>query len=255
MNDKPDISIIVPCLNEEQNIPNLLQKLTKLLDDYCLDAEILIVDDCSDDYTFKEAFLFSNKDPRIKALHKGLPRGIGSAIRFGIDNAEGKMGVVVMGDLVDPLMAMLDFRNKILDEGYHLALLSRYLDTEDSKNIPFSYKFYQWCFRFFCRWLIGIKVKDITYAFRGFNLEYIQALNLKSTGFEISPEITLKTFLSGGKICELKGRQGKRISGESKFLFSKAGYGYSKILLEGVLVRVLKVLRSNPIFRLKWKVM
>lgn len=239
MEDKPDISIIVPCLNEEQNIPILLQKLTKLLDDYNLNAEMLIVDDCSDDYTFKEAFLFSNRDPRIKALHKGLPRGIGNTIRFGIEHAEGIMGVVVMGDLVDPLMAIPDFKEKIVDENYQLALLSRYLAPEDSKNIPFSYKFYQWGFRLLCRLLIGIKISDITYAFRAFDLEYVRTLNLKSTGFEISPEITLKTFLSGGKICEIKGRQGRRISGESKFLFSRAGYGYTRVLLESAIKRYL----------------
>lgn len=237
---KPEISIIVPCLNEEQNIPILVQKLTALLDDLHLSAEILIVDDCSDDYTFREILLFSHRDPRIKALHKGLPRGIGNAIRFGIEHAKGIMGVVVMGDLVDPIMAIVDFKKKIIDEGYHLALLSRYLDPADHKNIPFSYKVYQWGFRLLSRLLIGVKIKDITYAFRAFNLEFIKGLGLNSGGFEISPEITFKTFLSGGRICEIKGRQGRRFAGESKFLFSRAGYGYSKVLLVAAANRLFK---------------
>jgi dolichol-phosphate mannosyltransferase len=233
--ESPEISIIVPCLNEEQNIPILVQKLESVIQHYGLSAEILIVDDCSDDYTFREAFILQNEHPRVKALHKGLPRGIGHAIRFGIQHARGQMGVVVMGDCVDPLMAIADFRKKILGEGYHLALLSRYLDPEDSANIPFSYKFYQWWYRFFCRSLIGVTLKDITYAFRGFDIEYIRQLNLESGGFEISPEITLKTWLSGGRICEIKGRQGRRIAGESKFLFSKQGFGYARILIKGII--------------------
>jgi glycosyltransferase involved in cell wall biosynthesis len=234
-----EVSIIVPCLNEEQNIPILVQKLTALIEQSNLSAEILIVDDCSDDYTFREAFILSNRDPRIKALHKGLPRGIGNAIRYGIDHASGKVGVVVMGDLVDPLAAIPDFRDRIIQDGYQLVLLSRYMDPEDHASIPFLYRFYHFWYRLLCRVLVGVHLRDITYAFRGFDLTYIRSLNLESGGFEISPEITLKTWLSGGRICELKGRQGRRICGASKFVFSRVGFGYAKVLVKAILARLL----------------
>lgn len=233
-----DVSIIVPCLNEEQNIPLLLQKLLALVDTEKLSAEILIVDDCSDDYTFREAFVFQGTEPRVRALHKGLPRGIGHAIRFGIDHARGRVGVVVMGDLVDPLAAIPDFCRKILLEDCKLVLLSRYLDPEDSKTIPASYRFYQWWYRQLSRVLVGVSLVDITYAFRGFDLAFVRALGLTSGGFEISPEMTLKTWLAGGRIGELKGRQGRRISGESKFFFSSEGYGYTRVLLEATTARL-----------------
>lgn len=245
---EPQISIIVPCLNEEQNIPSLLNKLTGLIDGLGVSVEILIVDDCSDDYTFREAFIYSQQEGRVRALHKGLPRGIGNAIKFGIQHARGIMGVVVMGDLVDPLDKIADFRKKIIEEGYHLCLLSRYLEPGDYKDIPFSYKFYQWGFRWLSRLLVGIKFKDITYAYRAFNLNYIRQLNLSSARFEISPEISFKVFLSGGRICEVKGRQGKRTAGQSKFLFSKAGLGYSRVLLRAALTRLLRA-KKSPFFK------
>lgn len=237
INQGPDISIIIPCLNEEQNIPQLVNKLDALIRHHNLKAEVLIVDDCSDDYTFRESFIMQDDFPFLRALHKGLPRGIGHAIRYGIDHSRGKMAVVVMGDLVDPIAAIVDFENKIIKEGYKLALLSRYLSPQDHKNIPLSYKFYQWCYRFLCRILVGIKIKDITYAFRAFDLDWAKQLKLESGGFEISPEITLKTHLKGGRICEIKGRQGRRIQGESKFLFSKEGSGYARVLLKAAILR------------------
>jgi len=237
MNEPVNISIIIPCLNEEQNISQLVQKLDALIRYYNLKVEVLVVDDCSDDYTFREAFILQKDFPFLRVLHKGLPRGIGNAIRFGIDHAAGKMGVVVMGDLVDPIEAIVDLEKKIINEGYKLALLSRYLAPQDSKNIPLSYKFYQWWYRFLCRVLIGIKVKDITYAFRAFDLDWVRSLNLESGGFEISPEITIKTYLRGGSICEIKGRQGRRISGESKFIFSQEGFGYARVLFKSVFLR------------------
>src|SRR5688500_817059 len=141
------VSVIVPCLNEEQNIPTLIGKVQQVLEAAGLIGEILIVDDCSDDYTFREALLSEQQHSNVRALHKGLPRGIGNAIRFGIDHATGDVGVVVMGDCVDPLHAIPDFVSQIREEGVKLALLSRYLDPEDARNIPFSYRFYQRLFR------------------------------------------------------------------------------------------------------------
>jgi glycosyltransferase involved in cell wall biosynthesis len=234
----PVVSLIVPCLNEEQNIPILVAKLQDLLDTLDYPAEILIVDDCSDDYTFREALLMEQRHHNVRALHKGLPRGIGNAIRFGVDHARGEVGVVVMGDCVDPLHAIPDFVEQVTLKGVHLALLSRYIDPEDSRNIPLSYRFYQRMFRLCCRVLLGVRVRDITYAFRGFSLPWVRSLGLRSSGFEISPEITLKTFLNGGTIVELKGRQGRRIAGESKFVFSKEGFGYARVLLESAAARM-----------------
>jgi glycosyltransferase involved in cell wall biosynthesis len=234
---EPEISIIVPCLNEEQNITVLVQKLEAVLEEYQLSAEVLIVDDCSDDYTFREAFVLANRNPKVRALHKGLPRGIGNAIRFGIQHARGKMGVIVMGDLVDPLPAIPDFYQRIVKENYQLALLSRYMNPEDHADIPLTYRFYHFWFRWLCRVLVGVTLKDVTYAFRAFDLVWVRELRLESGGFELSPEITLKTWLRKGRICELKGRQGRRLQGESKFVFSRQGWGYGRVLLKAFLCR------------------
>jgi glycosyltransferase involved in cell wall biosynthesis len=247
----PEVTVIIPCLNEEQNIPSVVDKLVRLLEETAIRGEILIVDDCSDDYTFREAFLLSNRHPNVHALHKGLPRGIGSAIRFGIDHAQGRIGVVVMGDGVDPIAAIPDFRDRIVDNGDDLVLLSRYLAPEDSKTIPLTYRVYQYLFRFLCRWGAGLPVRDPTYAFRGFDLDFARSLKLESRGFEISPEITLKTWVRGGRIHELPGQQGRRIAGESKFVFSQQARGYARVLVRAILAyrtrRVRRVQTSSEL--------
>ena len=117
----------------------LVDKLFLLIEHYKLLSEILIVDDCSDDYTFREAFILSNKNRRICALHKGLPRGIGNAIRYGIDHASGKIGIVVMGDLVDPIVAIPDFRDRIIEDDYNLLILHNFraFNINIASNIDF----------------------------------------------------------------------------------------------------------------------
>jgi glycosyltransferase involved in cell wall biosynthesis len=235
----PDVSIIIPCLNEEQNVPSVVDRLLPLMEQAEVPTEILIVDDCSDDYTFREAFLLSNRYENVHALHKGLPRGIGNAIRFGIEHARGRVGVVVMGDGVDPIAAIPDFRERVIEHGDHLVLLSRYFSKEDSRSIPRSYRFYQAIYRLLCRTLVGLPFRDPTYAFRGFDLEFVRSLGLKSGGFEISPELTLKTWIKGGQVHELRGRQGRRMAGESKFLFSEQALGYGRVLIQAAIARRL----------------
>lgn len=236
----PEVTVIIPCLNEEQNVPSVVDKLVRLLDETGVNGEVLIVDDCSDDYTFREALLLSNRYANVHALHKGLPRGIGAAIRFGIEHARGRVGVVVMGDGVDPIAAIPDFRDRILEQGDQLVLLSRYLSPEDRKTIPFSYRFYQAIFRFICRVAVDLPVTDPTYAFRGFDLAFVRELGLTAQGFEISPELTLKTWLRGGRIHELRGQQGRRIAGESKFVFSRQARGYASVLVRAIVAYRLR---------------
>jgi dolichol-phosphate mannosyltransferase len=236
--ERPDVSVIAPCLNEDQNIAVLVDKLVRLLDTAGVTHEILIVDDCSDDYTFREAFLLSNQLPSVVALHKGLPRGIGHAIRFGLDHAEGRMGVIVMGDNVDPLAAIPDFRAKVIDEGYDLVLLNRYSTPENRASIPvWPYRTLQFVFYWACRLAVGLPYRDPTYAYRAFSIDFVRSLDLDSAGFEISPEITLKSWLRGARIAELPGGQGRRVSGESKFVFSRQALGFVRVFAKAALAR------------------
>lgn len=232
---RPDVSVLIPCLNEEQNVPSVIDKLVRLFEETRIENEILVIDDCSDDYTFREAMLLSQRYPNVRALHKGLPRGIGHAIRFGIEHATGRMGVIVMGDGVDPIAAIPDFRSEVIERGSDLVLLSRHNRPGDAGGIPWSYRIYQWGYRLLCRWAVGFPYRDPTYAYRAFDLDFVRSLGLRSGGFEISPEISLKTWLAGGRIAEVTGRQGRRVSGESKFLFSEQAYGYARVLVAAAL--------------------
>lgn len=235
MTTSPEVSVIIPCLNEDQNIGTLVDKLVLLMHESGVDAEILIVDDCSDDYTFREALLLSQRNPEIVALHKGLPRGIGNAIRFGLEHARGQVGVIVMGDNVDPLAAIPDFRRLVIEDGYDLVLLNRHKNPENRKSVPlWPYRVYQWIYRTACRLGTGLPHTDPTYAYRGFSVPFVRSLNLNSGGFEISPEMTLKTWLRGGKIGELEGKQGRRVAGASNFVFSKQAVGFGRVLIASI---------------------
>jgi len=233
------ISIIVPALNEEGNLKPLLQNVIPLLKAKGLNIEIVIVDDYSDDHTYEEAKRLQKIYPCVVPYRKGPPRGFGNTVRAGINVSTGEVGIVVCADNVDPIETIPRMSQMILKKGYTLVLLSRRLRKGDSDFIPIRYKFFQWLFRWASFVLLGIPFKDTTYSYRGFNLKFVKALSLGSTGFEISPEITFKTWLHRGKIGEVPGRPDhRRHIGQSKFSFLKAGKGYPRILIKAFLYRL-----------------
>ena len=73
-----------------------------------------------------------------------------------MEHARGRVGVVCMGDAVDPIAAIPDFRDRILEHGDDLVLLSRYAEPGDAATIPWSYRIYQWIYRNLCRWAVGL---------------------------------------------------------------------------------------------------
>lgn len=232
------VTFIVPALNEQDNLAPLTQRLTAL-DEQSRPCEVLIVDDASTDATYERGLHLAGRDSRIRVLHKEQPRGLGRAIRHALSYARGKVAVVVMADGVDPLeTAVPQFCNKILEEGCQLVLLSRYTAPSDSDSIPLSYKFFQSGFRFLTRYGLGIPFPDTTYAFRAFDTDFVRKLGLKSGGFEISPEITFKVILASGRVGEVSGRQTRRVRGKSKFRFSRAFRGYSRVFLEAFYLRL-----------------
>jgi len=233
-----EISLIVPALNEEDNLEELVEGLQSVIKRHQLAAEVLIVDDASTDNTFMRATRLAENHPFVKPLHKGPPRGMELSIWYGIQHAQGKVGVVVMADHVDPIETIPVFRDKVIKEGYDLVLLSRWTNRGDTENIPLIYRFYQRGFRLLSRLLLGIKIKDVTYAYRGFNMDFVRSIGLMSHGFNISPEITFRTYYAGGKICEIPGRQGQRYRGTSKFLFSKAYLEYGGMLVRAFICRI-----------------
>lgn len=237
--DRPVVSFIVPALDEAPNLPSLFERLLAVRDVLDLPCEILLVDDASADDTLAVARAAGEVRSEIRALHKPLPHGLGRAVRAGIEQARGRLGIVVMADGVDPLEeAVPGFCQRILREGCQLVLLTRYTDPRDSATIPASYRILHRLFRFFTATLLGLPYADTTYAFRAFDLGTVRRLGLRSTGFEISPEITFRTHFAGGRIGEVPGRQTRRVRGESSFRFTRVAPGYARVLGEACLMRL-----------------
>ena len=229
------ISIVVPTLNEEQNIRAIVNELVALKKAENLNLEVVVIDDNSVDHTYKIALCLKKQYPFMCVYKSPLPRGFGYVVRSGLEKATGQMAVICCADLVDPIET-IPHMARLINEGNHLVLLSRRVRKSDD-NSPLKFKIYQFGFRWLVRFLLGVDLKDTTYSYRCLDLRLLKNLALESPGFELSPEITLKACLLGYKIAQVTGTPKKRVAGVSKFSFLKAGRGYPRVLLKAFVCR------------------
>jgi glycosyltransferase involved in cell wall biosynthesis len=235
-----ELSIIVPCLNEIDNLPIILPKIANLIIKNNLDAELVILDDASTDRTYENAMAIMSKYTQIQwSLYQRYQprRGYGAVVRYGFAHAMGRYAIPVSADDVDPVELIPTFLEHMRD-GAYLVQCSRYARPEDTSTIPLKYQYFQAIYRALVRVLLGQKIRDSTYSFKMHNRMDMMALGLSSNRFSISPEITFKSLLSGGKIVYVPGRQGTRIYGISKFNFLKEGPGFAWILFRASLHRL-----------------
>lgn len=94
------ISLVVPCYNEEGNIPALYQRVREILSGYQL--EFVFVDDCSTDGTLTVIEALAAEDPLVKFVSFSRNFGHQSALRAGMENATGDCIISLDADLQHP---------------------------------------------------------------------------------------------------------------------------------------------------------
>ena len=120
----PTYSLVVPIFNEEAVIPILLKRLDALLEALDAQAEVIVVDDGSDDTS---AIVIEGKvsaDPRYRLIKLSRNFGHQVAITSGLDHAAGSAVIVMDADLQDPPEVVLEMIAK-WKEGYDVVTAER----------------------------------------------------------------------------------------------------------------------------------
>ena len=108
----PELSLVVPVFNEEENILILYSRVVAVLDAQGIDFEIIFVDDGSSDGSVQCLSELRGKDQRVVVLELARNFGHQVAITAGLDFARGKAIVVMDADLQDPPEVLPKFIDK-----------------------------------------------------------------------------------------------------------------------------------------------
>jgi polyisoprenyl-phosphate glycosyltransferase len=106
---RPELSVVIPVFNEEENITVLHSRLTAVLENTHTDYEIIFVDDGSSDNSLNQLQNLSVNDKRVLVVELARNFGHQVAISAGLDFARGEAVAVMDGDLQDPPEALPQF--------------------------------------------------------------------------------------------------------------------------------------------------
>ena len=122
----PELSIVIPCYNEEQRLPRTIEQIERYMAGNGLSHELILVDDGSTDGTRKimDAVAEHNAAVRVEALPQN--RGKGRALADGVAAARGAEILVTDADLSTPIDELDKLRAE-LRKGAGVAIASRAL--------------------------------------------------------------------------------------------------------------------------------
>jgi glycosyltransferase involved in cell wall biosynthesis len=121
---RPEYSLVVPIYNEEETVPELVRRLTMLVEKLDGEAEVILVDDGSSDQSYALMTAAREIDPRFKLLRLSRNFGHQIAVTAGLDVAVGDAVIVMDADLQDPPEVALELAAR-WREGYDVVYAVR----------------------------------------------------------------------------------------------------------------------------------
>lgn len=193
--DTPDVTAIVPALNEEATIREVVDRLLALP----VTIQVVVIDDGSSDRTGEILQEFGD---RIDVIRNARPGGKGMAIRKGLALAQGKVVVIQDADLEYVPEELTLLVKPILEGKTNVAYGTRF-SRGLPKDMALPNKIVNVLLVWSVRLLYGKKLTDEATCYKAFRRELIDEMNLVCTRFEFCPEVTAKSYLMGESILEV----------------------------------------------------
>ncbi|MBB3035343.1 glycosyltransferase [Alteriqipengyuania lutimaris] len=237
----PDIAVILPTLDERDNLAPMIERLAAALDG--LDWEAVIVDDDSRDGTADEARALAQANPRVRAIQRIGRRGLASAVIEGACATAAPVIAVMDADHQhDPALIppMLEKLRSIDGEGADLVVASRFAEGASADGLSSARR--ERGSRLanrLARMLTGVDLSDPMSGFFMIETARLRALapRLSGIGFKILLDI-LAVSPERLRVAEVPMRFGARRSGESK-LDRAVAFEFLVMLYERYLGRIV----------------
>jgi len=223
MENKPEVSVVLPCLNEEATIGECIKNIKNVFKKENINGEIIISDNGSTDKSVMIA-----KSLNVKVVYQPL-KGYGAAYIKGIHEARGKF--IVMGDSDGTYdFSELSLLLKPLKEGYDFVIGTRFKGRIEKGAMPWAHRYIG---SPFLSGLVNLFFKanlsDVHCGFRAFTKEAFEIMNLKTTGMEFASEMVISASKNKLKICEVPISYNKR-KGKSKLKSFSDGWRHLRFI-------------------------
>lgn len=219
------ISLIIPLYNEEENVKiyptELFPVIEQIGSDFNEQFEYIFVDDGSKDRTlvYLKEISLGRHDIRIHS--HGINKGLGAAIKTGIQSAGGDLILCIDADLT---FRPENIRNLL--SGYHDTHAdcisgSPYIHEDHMESVAAHRAVISKSINGIYRLLLGTQITAISPIFRLYTKSAIESISISSNNFEINAEILAKLLMSGKRVHEVPVPLYQRRFGVSKINIKK----------------------------------
>ncbi len=232
----PEISVIIPVYNEEDNLELLYEKLLISLTGTKRTWEVILIDDGSKDSSFAELQKLAAQDKRVKVVRFVRNYGQTAALAAGIEHAQGKVIIPMDADLQnDPadINALLDK----MDEGYDVVSGWR----KDRKDGLWLRLIPSWTANKIISSISKVQLHDYGCSLKAYRREVIKDVRLYG---EMHRFVPIYATWQGAKVTEIPVTHHKRQYGQSKYGINRT----FKVVLDLITVKFMSTYFTKPIY-------
>lgn len=216
----PRVSVVIPTLNEAENLPHVLPYLPDWVD------EVVLVDGGSTDNTVDVA---RELWPSLKIIRQS-GRGKGNALKEGFSATTGDIIVMMDADGSTNPSEIPAFV-ALLTAGADYVKGSRFLQGGGSADITAIRKIGNAALLTLVRVFFHCHYSDLCYGYNAFWSHHLPSLTTDADGFEIETALNLRALKSGLKIAEIPSFEARRIHGESHLNATRDGLRILRTIL------------------------
>src|SRR4051812_26997173 len=219
---EPKVSVVIPCLNEAENIQRCVSAALAVLEESGLAGEVVVADNASDD---DSASLAEAAGARVVEEPR---RGYGSAYLAGFAAARGDYIVMIDADLTYDFEEIPRFVRE-LDAGAELVMGNRMQAVQPGAMSAMS-RVGNPLLSGFLNLLFRTPVGDAHCGMRAVRRDVLPTLALQATGMELASEMVIRAARAGLEIRELPIALHRR-EGESKLSPFRDGWRHLRLML------------------------
>jgi len=231
----PEVSVVVPLLNERDNIGPLYEQITQVLTDK-YDYEIIFVDDGSSDDSFAVLARLQKQDVALRVIRFRRNFGQTAALGAGFAHARGKIIIAIDADLQNDPADIPELIAK-LNEGFDVVSgwRKKRHDNAITRRLP----------SVIANWLIakitGVKLHDFGCTLKAYRSEVLAETKLYGEMHRFIPALA---SWNGARIAECVVNHRPRTAGTAKY-----GLGRTlKVILDLITVKFLGSFSTKPIY-------
>ena len=207
--NKPEISVIMPALNEEANILPAVDNVLKAFEYFSMTGEIIVVNDGSMDRTGELVDGVIEEGKPVNMIQHDVPCGIGASFWEGVDNASGDVVIMLPGDNENDPWEIFRYHELLK----HVDIVVPFVFNKEVRSLFRNALSFVYRFIINTTFLVNLNYTNGTILYRK---SILKDLNHREGGFFFQTDILIRAVKKGYLFAEVPYRLGLRANQTSK---------------------------------------